>query len=155
MEGLLKKLNIKEQASIAILNAPAALLPQLQQAFDPQIKVTTHARSFESVVLLFCTRLKEVETLATATAPLLEPDALFWIAYPKGSSQKYKCDFNRDNGWATLAKLGYEPVRQIAIDEDWSALRFRNPDFIKTMTRGFAATEKGIAKVKAQKKTKE
>ena len=38
---------------------------------------------------------------------------------------------------------GYEPVRQIAIDEDWSALRFRKTGKIKTMKRGFAVTEEG------------
>jgi hypothetical protein len=34
-------------------------------------------------------------------------------------------------------------IRQIAIDDDWSALRFRKPEHIKTMTRKFAVTEKG------------
>ena len=28
-----------------------------------------------------------------------------------------------------------EPVRLVAIDEDWSAKRFRRAEFIKTMTR--------------------
>jgi len=43
-----------------------------------------------------------------------------------------------------LADDGYEPVRQVAIDEDWSALRFRKVEQIKKMTRNFAYTEKGI-----------
>jgi hypothetical protein len=38
----------------------------------------------------------------------------------------------------------------VAIDEDWSALRFRKVAFIKTMTRSFAMTEEG--KEKAGKK---
>jgi hypothetical protein len=79
---------------------------------------------------------------------LAEGDAILWFCYPKGTSKKYTCDFNRDTGWASLGQLGWEPVRQVAIDDDWSALRFRNPDFIKTMTRSFAMTEKGKAKVK-------
>lgn len=34
-----------------------------------------------------------------------------------------------------MGEAGFEPVRMIAIDEDWSALRFRRAEFIKTMTR--------------------
>jgi hypothetical protein len=62
-------------------------------------------------------------------------DAVVWFAYPKGSSKKYKSQINRDNGWAVMGKAGFEPVRMVAIDEDWSALRFRRVEFIKTMNR--------------------
>jgi len=57
------------------------------------------------------------------------------FAYPKKSSKKYTCEFNRDNGCQTLEDLGFEPVRMVAIDEDWSALRFRKVKHIKTLTR--------------------
>jgi hypothetical protein len=50
------------------------------------------------------------------------------------------CDFNRDTGWQPLGKYDLEPVRQVAIDEDWSALRFRNVNNIKKMTRNSAMT---------------
>jgi hypothetical protein len=43
-------------------------------------------------------------------------------------------------------------VRQVAIDEDWSALRFRRVAHIKKMTRSFAMTSEGKQKVKAAKK---
>ena len=58
-----------------------------------------------------------------------------WFAYPKGSSKRYRCGINRDTGWAALGKAGFEGVRMVAIDEDWSAVRFRRAEFIKTMTR--------------------
>lgn len=65
--------------------------------------------------------------------------------YPKGTSKKYKSEINRDNGWEILAKSGFESVRQIAIDEDWSAMRFRKVEFIKIMKRrtDFAKTPQG------------
>lgn len=62
-------------------------------------------------------------------------DAIVWFAYPKGSSKKYKSQINRDNGWNVLGREGFEPVRMVAIDEDWSAVRFRRAGFIKNMTR--------------------
>jgi hypothetical protein len=40
--------------------------------------------------------------------------SLLWFAYPKGTSTKYKCDFNRDSGWDSLQKSGFDTVRQVA-----------------------------------------
>jgi hypothetical protein len=75
-----------------------------------------------------------------------------WFAYPKGTSKRYACEINRDTGWAALGQAGFEPVRMVAIDEDWSAVRFRRAEFIKTMTRDrkWAMSKEG--KEKAAKK---
>ena len=54
---------------------------------------------------------------------------------PKGSSKKYRSQIDRDHGWDVLGSEGFEPVRMVAIDEDWSALRFRRKSFIKVMIR--------------------
>ena len=70
------------------------------------------------------------------------------MIYPKGTSKKYKCEFNRDSGWPALGAGGYEPVRMVAIDEDWSALRFRKAEKIKSMTRN---PDGAISKVGKQK----
>ena len=45
----------------------------------------------------------------------------FWVAYPKGN----RADINRDSLWPILADHGMRPISQVAIDEVWSALRFR------------------------------
>ncbi|MBK6979274.1 MAG: hypothetical protein IPH28_21100 [Cytophagaceae bacterium] len=58
-------------------------------------------------------------------------ESLFWFAYPKGISKKYKCEFNRDNGWQSMGDLGYEPVRMVAFDEDWKSSRFKKAENIK------------------------
>jgi len=36
-----------------------------------------------------------------------------------------KTDVNRDKLWPVLDPLGWRPVRMVAIDEVWSAMRFR------------------------------
>ena len=84
-----------------------------------------------SFLLAFVTRKSEVDGLAKQVAARAKGDAIVWFAYPKGTSKKYKCDFNRDNGWDTLKSKGFDTVRAVAIDEDWSALRFRRVEFIK------------------------
>ncbi len=50
-------------------------------------------------------------------------DALAWVAYPKGGA--LRTDLNRDIVGRALEDAGLRPVRQIAIDGVWSALRFR------------------------------
>lgn len=63
-----------------------------------------------------------------ATVPAITagtvPDAIIWLAYPKGGA-KAGTDLNRDRLWRAIAPYGLRPVSQVAIDEVWSALRFR------------------------------
>ena len=82
--------------------------------------------------LVFATKQTEVDTLSQVLASSAEGDALLWFAYPKGTSKRYKCEFNRDTGWNAMRTAGFDTVRQVAIDEDWSALRFRRNEFIKS-----------------------
>jgi hypothetical protein len=71
---------------------------------------------------------------------------IVWFAYPKGTSKRYKSQTDRDNGWNVLGQ-GFEPVRMVSIDEDWSAKRFRRASFITNMTRpkNYRLTERGKA----------
>ncbi len=152
MNTLLKKLNLKSQKGILIINPPAEFGEQMQDfGMFIQVKTSMDTEPVE-FALTFCTKLEEIEKWAVNIDRLLVDDGLFWFAYPKGSSKKYTCEFNRDNGWAVLGKLGYEPVRMVAVDEDWSALRFRKAKNIKTLTRdpGWIMSEEG--KKKATKK---
>ena len=75
-------------------------------------------------VLLFVQQASELEQLAPHAVALLQLDGLLWVAYPKKSSG-IKTDLARDNGWQVMGSMKYEPVRQVAVDEVWSALRFR------------------------------
>jgi hypothetical protein len=147
MTPLFKKLNFKAHTPILILNAPENFV----FAMEAMKQFTTISTSMEEVkstgfILVFVTMQQEVDTLAPAVAQKLEGDGVLWFCYPKGSSKKYKCNFNRDTGWNVLGQQGFEGVRMVAVDEDWSALRFRKVQFIKTMTRSFAQTEEGKQK---------
>ncbi len=88
------------------------------------------------LVLLFVKSSKDIATRAGSAAKCAGTDGLLWFAYPKKS---YKGDssvnISHDSGWQPLGSLGYEGVRQVAIDDDWSALRFRHVDSIATLKR--------------------
>jgi hypothetical protein len=135
MSPLFHKLNLKHQTEIVILNAPDTFEVELTDLNG--ISVLRDVESVEAITfsLAFVTKQEEVNEMASTVAKKAQGDAVIWFAYPKGSSKKYKCEFNRDNGWEVLGRLGFEGVRQVAIDEDWSALRFRHVEFIKTMSR--------------------
>lgn len=147
MDSVFKKMNFKNSKCVVVINAPASFEPNI----DAMQGLTNFVRDLSDVttadfILAFCTKQSEVDALALDSTLKLEGDGQLWFAYPKGISKKYKCDFNRDTGWTLLGEQGFEGVRAIAIDEDWSALRFRHVDYIKKMIRSFAMTEKGKEK---------
>ncbi|MGD9933860.1 MAG: hypothetical protein AB7T37_09075 [Dehalococcoidia bacterium] len=74
-------------------------------------------------------------SLVERSVPAPAESAALWVAYPRESSKRYQSDFSRDGSWETLGRQGLEPVRQAAIDDDWSALRFRRMTNIKTIGR--------------------
>ena len=128
------KLNLKDQAEIVVLNAPASFEPELKSLKGVTVRRDAKGGDID-FSLAFVMTQKEVDTLAPQVAKKAKGDAIVWFAYPKGSSKKYKSQINRDSGWAVMGKAGFEPVRMVAIDEDWSAVRFRRVEFIKTMNR--------------------
>jgi hypothetical protein len=136
MTTLFKKLNFKAHKTIVALNSPKSFELELTE-MAKEAKIIKDIKKANEIefVLCFVTTQKEVDKLATEISAALIGDAILWMCYPKGSSKKYSCDFNRDTGWEKLGKLNLEPVRMVAIDEDWSALRFRKVEFIKTITR--------------------
>ena len=131
-----EKLNLKAQKQIVVLNAPESFEPELKSLRG--VTVIRDLKTAEPIEfsLAFVTKQKEVDSLGKAIGKKAEGDAVVWFAYPKGSSKKYKSEISRDGGWAVMGQAGFEPVRMVAIDEDWSAIRFRKAEFIKTMTRG-------------------
>ena len=144
MTPLFKKLNFKNQAGILAVNTPESFQSELAaMAGSATIYRDESDVSAIDFVIVFVTRQNEIDDSIRKIYPKLEGDAVLWYCYPKGTSKKYKCDFNRDRGWDELGKFNLEGVRQVAIDEDWSALRFRKTMYIRTLTRNFAISEEG------------
>ncbi len=135
MQTTFQKLNLKDQTRIVVLNAPESFEHELAGLGPVAVVRELKAAGEIEFALAFVTKQKEVDTLAKAIARKAKGDAVVWFAYPKGSSKNYKSEINRDHGWKALGEAGFEPVRGVAIDGDWSASRFRRVEFIKTMTR--------------------
>jgi hypothetical protein len=152
MPSVFDKLNLKQQKQILVLNSPASFEPELKTLRGVSVQRDLKNTGEIEFSLAFVTKQTEVNSLGKAIAKKAEGDAIIWFAYPKGSSKKYKSEINRDSGWKVLGDAGFEPVRMVAIDEDWSAVRFRRVDFIKTLTRGKEHRMSAKGKARAARK---
>lgn len=149
MTPLFKKLNLKEQKNLLIVNKPDSFDAEINaMGVDYNFYYNSKELSDIEFCLVFVKSKDEIKLNIEELYPKLSNKTLIWFSYPKKSSKKYKCDFNRDNGWDIMGEHNLEPVRQVSIDENWSALRFRDVKEIKTMTRRKSMTlsEKGKAK---------
>lgn len=144
MTPLFKKLNFKDHPHIVCVNAPESFRAELQ-AMSEVTEVMTDPLGIDAIefFIAFATKQNEVDSLAQHLATKLKGDAVVWMCYPKGSSKNYVCEFNRDTGWVELGKIGLEPVRQVAIDADWSALRFRRVEYDAGFCHDGGRKEKG------------
>lgn len=144
MNQLFKKLSFKDHKQIVAINAPESFRKELDE-MKGLADIIADPEETESIefAIAFATQQDEIDRSMHAISSKLYGDAIVWFCYPKGSSKKYKCNFNRDTGWAIMGELGMEPVRQVAIDEDWSAMRFRKVGYISKITRreSFALTK--------------
>jgi hypothetical protein len=133
MDALLTKLNYKEGMKIFMAELPSEFISTAMAWTNLGIVVEKPAGA--DFFLSFATTTEGIARNFLQIKDNIQEDQVFWMAYPKGSSKKYKASINRDSGWEILGQNGFEGVRQVAIDADWSALRFRKVDFIKNLTR--------------------
>ncbi len=122
MKTTLKKLFFKGQSPVLLLQAPDEFK---KTAKDFGVPLHNAAQGKYGFVLAFVKSLVEGEKLAKSIGKSLEESGVFWVAYPKGTSKKYKSDYNRDSGHALMARHGLDGVSLVSLDDDWSAMRFK------------------------------
>lgn len=112
-----ERLQVRKGRSLTVIGAPRAV--------DKSIGVAgSRAKAAEAdVVLAFAHDRAELE----AQIPKLlaaKAAAILWIAYPKLTSG-LAADLSRELVRETAAARGLDTVSQIAIDDDWSAMRLK------------------------------
>lgn len=106
---LAKKLNVKQEHTLHVQRSQCEALPDTGTPDADVVVDFVHMRA-------------DLEHAAPALQAARE-DRIAWIAYPKGG--KLGTDLNRDILWDALKDAGIRAVRQVSIDDTWSALRFR------------------------------
>ncbi|MDC3961786.1 YdeI/OmpD-associated family protein [Polyangium jinanense] len=148
---LSKKLQIKPDTRVLLLGAPdgrADLLEPLPEGAS----VSTAARGSFDVVVLFVEKAKELEKGGLKAISAVRQGGVLWIAYPKKSS-KVETDLTRDVGWNVIEEAGWGGVAQVAIDETWSALRFKPEATVARKENSAAAPGAMKKRAGAAKKT--
>lgn len=129
---LLEKLNYKGDSRIAIINADGNFIRSLSVDLkNVQVDIEIDPRFPYNFILIFVKSVSEVNFLTPIALHNLLADGVLWFCYPKKTSKKLSSDLDRDHGWKALNESGLQGIRMVAIDEDWSAMRFRNIRYIK------------------------
>src|SRR5579864_2050182 len=117
MAALSAKLNIKAGQTVVVEGLPKGVELVFEQG-----QLQQDAGSADAVIL-FVANAAEFGQRADNVVKAAKRDALAWVAYPKAG--QLGTDLNRDSLAKLMLERGVQPVRQVAINEVWSALRFR------------------------------
>jgi hypothetical protein len=110
---LVKKLNLKPGMKTRVVGKPA----------EVDLAGVAGGSAKAEAVIVFVKTLAEVASRAGPAVDAAKEDRIAWLAYPKAG--KLDTDLNRDILWRHMLGKGIQGVRQVALDEVWSAMRFR------------------------------
>lgn len=130
MNSIVKKLGLKQGMRALVLGAPSGYLRSLAPLPD-RVEVSQSLGSTHEFVQFFAIKKSDIAKSAKKLLQSASPGALVWITYPKKTSG-VDSDLSRESVWAAMGGTGWRPVSQIAIDEVWSALRFRPIQDVKS-----------------------
>ena len=118
-----QKLGLKPGKTLLVRQQPhdvAALIGALPSA----ARLVTAETKPCALILIFAEDKAALVKGLSDCKLLLEPGGVLWVAYIKGTSTR-KTDTNRNSIRDYVATIGLDTVSQIAIDDDWSALRLK------------------------------
>jgi len=122
-KSLARKLGLNPGMRALILAPPPEYLKLLTPLPDG-LTVFSKANGLYPFVQIFATRLSDISELAKKLPKRAAPNALVWISYPKKTS-RLGGNLSRDVIRDAMSGSGWRAVSIVAIDEVWSALRFR------------------------------
>ena len=130
INALVKKLQVKPGKRWLLFNAPVNYL-KLLEPLPAGTTVFYEAKGdFDGVQLFVKNSVELIENLKVVV-PVLGRDTIIWVIYPKKSSG-VESDLEMMSSWVEMEKYGLASVAAAAVDETWTALRFRPKDQTKT-----------------------
>lgn len=122
MTPLTQKLLIKPGKTWLIYNAPEGYMASLKPLPEGAVCSPDPRGHFDGIQL-FAKNKAELSTALEIIAPLLGPDTVFWVTYPKRSSG-VASDMKMEH-WDELTAIHLQGVASISVDENWAGSRFR------------------------------
>jgi len=116
-----QKLLVKPGMTLAVVDVPAGFAASLVLPED--VTLAEGLTSSADVTVVFVESLGTLQEQLEALEVLERPDAIVWVAYPKGRPKE---EINRDSVFEQTRSDGrWNTVSQVAVDETWSALRIK------------------------------
>ena len=138
-QSLLEKLQLKDERNLLIQGLPSSIEKQfIKLSFAKNLTPLLKNRKID-FALVFAISQKQLKAILSDVVPVLQPVAKLWIAYPKQAS-KIVSDLSSDDKWDFISDQGYEGVSMIALDNVWSAVRFRKIEEGEQKTVNFCST---------------
>ena len=126
-QTLIEKLQLQDEKNLLIQGLPSSIEKQfVKLTFSKNVTPLLRTRKID-FALVFAVSQRQLVDILKDVIPALQDDAKFWIAYPKLTS-KISSDLCRDKNWDFVSDYGFEAVRMIALDNVWSAGRFKKAD---------------------------
>jgi hypothetical protein len=136
-QSLFEKLQLKDEKNLLIQGIPSSIEKQFAKlTYAKNVTPLLKSKKVE-FALVFALSQQQLNNVLKEVFPALSAETKLWVAYPKTSS-KIVSDLNRDCSWDLLIKNGYESVRQVAVDNVWSAIRFKKLETIPNKDRSFS-----------------
>ncbi len=125
-ESLLEKLQLMDEKNLLIQGLPSSIEKQfIKLSFSKNVTPLLKIRKID-FALVFAVSQNQLLAILNEVVPFLHEDAKLWIAYPKAAS-KIASDLCRDVNWFFISNYGFEGVNAIALDNVWTAVRFKRP----------------------------
>ena len=123
-QTLLEKLQLADERNLLIQGLPSSIEKQfVKLAFAKNLTPLLKSKKID-FALVFAINEHQLRGIVQEVLPALQADGKFWVAYPKPGS-KIATTLTRGCSWGCITGLGYEVVRDVALDHVWTAVRFR------------------------------
>ncbi|MEP7320649.1 MAG: DUF3052 family protein [Saprospiraceae bacterium] len=122
---LLKKIGIKKDQKILLVNAPSFILDTLKNdsiLFDLDSK---SSKDYQ-VIWIFVNTIQSMELRLTTLKDKIISNGMIWVSWFKKSSGM-KSELNENMIRDSALALGLVDVKVASIDQDWSALKLVIP----------------------------
>lgn len=118
---LADRMHLRAGERLLLVGAPDGYAAILDAPDGVEIASTPQG-TFDAIQVFVTTRAA-LEAEASRLKALLNPDGKLWFTYPKGTSTRLSADINRDDIRRYALTVGLQTVAQVAVDDDWSAIR--------------------------------
>src|SRR5258708_27270467 len=136
LSALAKKLRLAPNPHVAVINAPPGFLMMLAPA-PADLFTALKDSTLYDVVLVFANNVAELRALGPSAIKAVKPDALLWIAYPKGGPAVGSTDLPATPWWTKrdvlgqiTGETGHTPGAFVKRDESWTARRFQKTQLL-------------------------